>query len=200
MRSQNPQTIENLINELAKLPTIGRKSAERLAYKIVDMEKEDVFSLINAIKETKENIKRCPICGNITDIQICSICSDQSRDKTMVMIVEDAKSISNLEKVGKYNGLYYIYGEIKTSDMGSVSDDRIKALEKRFLNSGVKEVIIAFSPTFEADSVSFLITNILKKYNIVISRIARGIPMGVNLDYFDENAFFSAVEERRRID
>lgn len=195
-----PRDMEELILKLSSLPTIGRKSAKRLAFKIVEMDKEEVLDLAKTLVNVKENIKPCRVCGNITDGDLCDICSDDSRDRTTIIVVEDSSNIISLEKAREYRGLYHVIGGL-LSPRNEIGPENlnIDSLVERVKTGEVKEVILSLSSTTDGEFTSGLISEILKPYGVKVTKIAQGIPIGVSLDYFDEMSIFRAIEDRREI-
>lgn len=195
-----PKDMEELILKLSSLPTIGRKSARRLAFKIVEMDQDEVFDLAKTLVNVKENIKPCSVCGNITDGEICDICSDDSRDKTTIIVVEDSSNIISLEKAREYRGLYHVIGGL-LSPRNEIGPENlnIDSLIERVKTGEIKEVILSLSSTTDGEFTSGLISEILKPYGVKVTKIAQGIPIGVSLDYFDEMSIYRAIEDRREI-
>lgn len=195
-----PRDMEELILKLSSLPTIGRKSAKRLAFKIVEMDKNEVLDLAKTLVNVKENIKPCRVCGNITDGDLCDICSDDSRDRTTIIVVEDSSNIISLEKAREYRGLYHVIGGL-LSPRNEIGPENlnIDSLVERVKTGEVKEVILSLSSTTDGEFTSGLISEILKPYGVKVTKIAQGIPIGVSLDYFDEMSIFRAIEDRREI-
>lgn len=195
-----PRDMEELILKLSSLPTIGRKSARRLAFKIVEMDEAEVLDLAKTLVNVKENIKPCKVCGNITDGDLCDICSDDSRDRTTIIVVEDSSNIISLEKAREYRGLYHVIGGL-LSPRNEIGPENlnIDSLVERVKTGEVKEVILSLSSTTDGEFTSGLISEILKPYGVKVTKIAQGIPIGVSLDYFDEMSIFRAIEDRREI-
>ena len=195
-----PRDMEELILKLSSLPTIGRKSAKRLAFKIVEMDEAEVLDLAKTLVNVKENIKPCKVCGNITDGDLCDICSDDNRDKTTIIVVEDSSNIISLEKAREYRGLYHVIGGL-LSPRNEIGPENlnIDSLVERVKTGEVKEVILSLSSTTDGEFTSGLISEILKPYGVKVTKIAQGIPIGVSLDYFDEMSIFRAIEDRREI-
>lgn len=195
-----PKDMEELILKLSSLPTIGRKSARRLAFKIVEMDQDEVFDLAKTLVNVKENIKPCRVCGNITDGEICDICRDDSRDKTTIIVVEDSSNIISLEKAREYRGLYHVIGGL-LSPRNEIGPENlnIDSLIERVKTGEIKEVILSLSSTTDGEFTSGLISEILKPYGVKVTKIAQGIPIGVSLDYFDEMSIYRAIEDRREI-
>lgn len=195
-----PKDMEELILKLSSLPTIGRKSARRLAFKIVEMDQDEVFDLAKTLVNVKENIKPCSVCGNITDGEICDICSNDNRDRTTIIVVEDSSNIISLEKAREYRGLYHVIGGL-LSPRNEIGPENlnIDSLIERVKTGEVKEVILSLSSTTDGEFTSGLISEILKPYGVKVTKIAQGIPIGVSLDYFDEMSIYRAIEDRREI-
>ena len=196
-----PESLNELIESLKKLPTIGEKSAERLAFAIMNMEEEDANIFSESIKNVKTKIKKCKNCGNITEEELCSICSNDDRDKTLICVVEDSKNIITLEKMGTYTGRYHVLGGLISPIDGIGPDDiEIKSLIDRVKNDDIKEVIIAISPTLEGETTALYISKLLENdSNVVVSRIAYGIPMGADMEYLDPMTLSMALSNRNKI-
>lgn len=193
------QPIARLIDELSRLPGIGPKTAQRLTFYILKMSKERVANLVQAITDAKESIVYCSVCGNFTDVDPCSICSAQHRDKTTIMVVEEPKDVVAVEKTRDYKGLYHVlHGVISPLEGIGPDDIRIKELLAR-VSSGVKEVIIATNPDVEGEATALYIARLLKPLGLKVTRIAHGLPVGGDLDYADEITLAKALEGRREI-
>lgn len=191
-----------LINQLAKLPGVGKKTASRLAYHIVNMDKEDVENLASAIKTAKNEIKRCSICYNITDKDPCEICSNPKRDKSIILVVSESKDVIAIEKTKEYNGLYHVLGGVISPMEGIMVDDiRIKELVSRIGTSDdIKEIILATGFNVEGETTAMVIKKILKPFDdIKISRIAKGLPQGADLEYTDEATLANAIMLRNEL-
>ena len=194
------KALERLEVSLNKLPSVGKKSAERLAFAMLDMEEDDLKEFAEAISNLKESIHLCPICGNLTENEICDICSDESRDKSIIMVVSTPKDILALEKAEDYRGLYHVLGgTISLSKGKGVADLRIKELMERLETGEVKEVILATNPTVDGETTALYLAKLIEPLNIVVTRIAYGLPMGGNLDYTDSLTISRAIEGRRKI-
>ena len=192
--------ISNLIDQLSKLPGIGRKTAQRLAFFILDMEEEDALGLSQSIVDAKEEIKLCSICCNLTDIDPCHICIDDMRDKSIVCVVEGAKDILAMERSREYKGQYHVlHGVISPMDNIGPDDIRVKELLNRLATDEVKEVILATNPTVEGEATALYIAKLIKTLGVKASRIAHGIPVGGDLEYFDEVTLSKAMENRREL-
>lgn len=192
--------IANLIEQLSKLPGIGRKTAQRLAFYILEMEGVEAEKLSNSIVNAKEKIRLCSICCNLTDEDPCHICRDDRRDKSIICVVEGAKDIMAMEKSREYNGQYHIlHGVISPMDNVGPNDIRVKELLNRLSDEEVEEVIVATNPTVEGEATSLYLSKLIKPLGIKVTRIAHGIPVGGDLEYFDEVTISKAMENRREI-
>ncbi len=192
--------IANLIEQLSKLPGIGKKTAQRLAFYILEMDKMEAERLAYSIKEAKEKIHYCKICSNLTDEEICSICSDNRRDRSTICVVEGAKDVVAMEKTKEYKGLYHVlHGVISPMENIGPNDIRLKELLDRLKDGEVQEVIIATNPTVEGEATALYIAKLLKPLGIKTTRIAYGIPVGGDLEYYDEVTLSKAMENRREL-
>ena len=195
-----PESLNNLINSLKKLPSIGEKSAERLAFAIMNFDEEEILLFSNSIKDVKSKIKKCSICGNITENEICDICLNEDRDKTVICVVEDSKNIITLEKMGTYNGKYHVLnGLISPINGKGPKDIEIDSLIQKVNNNDIKEVIIAISPTLEGETTALYISKLLENTKVIVSRIAYGIPMGADMEYLDPMTLSMALNNRNKI-
>lgn len=195
-----PNSLKKLIDSLKKLPTIGEKSAERLAFAIMDMDTDDVEVFSRSIIDAKYKIKKCIICGNITENDVCDICSNKNREEDIICVVEDAKNIISLEKMGSYTGKYHVLGGlISPMDGKGPEDIKVDSLVKRVKNDKIKEVIIAVSPTLEGETTSLYISKLLEDMDVVVSKIAHGIPMGADMEYLDPMTLSMAMLNRNKI-
>lgn len=192
-----PESIEKLIECFKILPSVGNKTAERYALAMLEAPKEKIEQLIEALQLVSNEIKRCPICGNLTDKQLCSICCDENRDNTTICIVQQPKDVIAMEKVKSYKGLYHVlYGAISPLKGILPEDLNTESLFSR-INENIKEVIIATNPTMEGDTTALYLIKALKKYpNITITKLANGLPIGANLDYADEMTLTRALDGR----
>ena len=195
-----PESLNNLIEQFQKLPTIGRKSAERLAMSIVDEDIENVEAFSKSLMEVKERIHHCNICGNLTEEETCKICRDFTRDEEYLCIVEDVRNLIAIEKSGAYRGKYHVLGGL-ISPSDDISPDKlnIDKLIERLDKENIKEIILAISSTIEGETTILFISNLLKGRNIKISKIAQGIPVGSHLEYFDQLTLERALEDRRDV-
>ena len=181
----------------ARLPGIGRKSAQRLAFHILRMPEEEAKAFANAILEAREKIGYCEICKNITDTPRCAICSDETRDKSTVCVVEDSRDVIAIERTKEYHGLYHVLGGL-ISPMDGIGPENlfIKELLARMTDGSVKEVIMATNPTVEGEATAMYLSRLIKPMGIKVSRLAYGIPVGGNLEYADEVTLYRAIEGR----
>lgn len=194
-----PESLNNLINSLKKLPTIGEKSAERLAFAIMNMDDEEANDFSKSIIDVKSKIKKCKICGNITEDEICEICNNDDRDKSIICVVEDCKNIITLEKMGSYQGKYHVLnGLISPIDGKGPDDIEINSLINK-IDDSIKEVIIAISPTLEGETTALYISKLLENKDVIVSRIAYGIPIGADMEYLDPMTLSMALTNRNKI-
>lgn len=192
--------IENLINELTRLPGIGRKSAQRLAFFILSMPNADALSLAEAIQKVKERARFCSQCFNITEKEICEICSDDSRDKSRLVVVEEPSNILVIERVKSFHCLYHVLlGALSPIDGITPERLKIRELVERVKNNGVQEVIIATNPNTKGEITAQYIKEVLSPLGITVSRIAYGLPMGSDIEFADEVTLGKALEGRRQI-
>ena len=195
-----PRSFEELIESLKKLPGVGTKSAERMAYQILNFTEEEVDDFASALISSKRSIKRCKICGQITDNEVCDTCLDENRDQSLICVVQNPKDAFALEKAKEYKGTYHIlYGVLSAVNGIGPSDLNIESLIKRVEEGNVKEIIIATNPNVEGETTALFIAEILTKYGVSVTRLAYGLPVGGNLDYADEFTLLKAIEGRRKI-
>lgn len=191
-----PVAIEKLIEEFAKLPSIGKKSAQRLTLHILNLPKDQVEEFANALIKARGTIKYCSVCGNFTDTDPCAICSNPNREKDIICVVEQPKDIMTMEKVKEFNGLYHVlHGTISPMQGRGPQDIRIRELVAR-MSGDIKEVIVATNPTIEGEATAMYISKILKPLDVKVTRIAAGIPVGGDLEYADEVTLSKALEGR----
>ncbi len=193
-----PNSLEKLIESFEKYPGIGHKTAERLAFHtLLNLSEEDINVFKNALIDSKKKIKRCPICGNITENEICDLCNDKSRDQEVIMILENVKDLMVLEQLEQYHGLYHILNGVINFKYGISADDlNIKPLLKRIDN--IKEIIIATNATVEGETTAKYLKILLKDFKGTITRLAYGLPVGSDLGYADELTILKAIEGRRK--
>lgn len=190
--------LERLIEQFRRLPGIGKKTAVRLAFSVLDFTAEEAEAFADAIRGAKEQVKTCAVCQNISDGELCPVCADENRDRSVICVVEDAKAVMSLEKVKEYGGVYHVlHGAI--SPMAGVGPDqlRIAELMARLTDDTVKEIIIATNPTVEGEATAMYLTRLIKPLGIKVSRLAYGIPVGGELEYADEVTLMRAIEGRR---
>ena len=189
-----------LQESLAKLPSVGKKSAERMAFAMLEMDEEDLNEFSDAIKDLKTKIHFCPICGNITEDEKCYICEDESRDRTTILVVSSPKDVIAFENAEGYNGLYHVLGgTISLSKGKGIEDLNIASLLKRIDENDIKEIIIATNPTVDGETTALYLAKLLENKNVNVTRLAYGLPMGGNLDYADALTLAKAIEGRRKI-
>ena len=192
-----PPSIERVIEEFNKLPGIGQKSAERLAFYLLKKPDIDVEHFGDTVNNMKKGIKFCNICKNLTNNETCSICESESRNKRVICIVEDVLDLVALEKSGEYKGVYHVlHGVISPIDGIGPDELTIAELIKRIKENGADEIIFALNPSMEGEATSAYLMRYIKPYNIKVSRIARGIPVGGNLEYADSQTIKRALEGR----
>ena len=199
MSSYSP-SIEKLIESFEKLPSIGHKTAIRLAFHMLDMTDEEITEFTTSITDAKKKLKYCSTCFNISDIDPCPICSNPKRDQSTICVVEDVRDIMAMERTHEYKGVYHVlHGTI--SPMNGIGPDEIKIKEllNRIRDNDIKEVIIATNPRVEGEATSIYISKLIKAFNIKVTRIAHGIPVGGDLEYTDEITLMKAMEGRREI-
>ena len=194
-----PKELEELIEYFKKLPGIGEKSAERLAISLLDFSEDDINLFTKCIMDGKMNLHPCRICGNITSGDICSVCDNDYRNKNLICVVEDFKSIFAFEKMGKYQGVYHVLGGLISPIDGIGPDElNIDSLIDRCGNDDV-ELVIALKPTIEGETTTQYIKKLLEKMNTKISRLSYGLPVGTELDYLDSLTLERAFEDRKNI-
>lgn len=194
-----PIAIEKLIEEFAKLPGIGNKTAQRLTLHVLNLPQEEVKDFAEALIQARGTIKYCSNCGNFTDKDPCSICSNPNREKSIICVVEQPKDIIAMEKVKEYNGMYHVlHGNISPMAGRGPNDIKLRELISR-INGDVKEVIVATNPNVEGEATAMYISKILKPLGAKVTRIAHGIPVGGDLEYADEVTLSKALEGRKEI-
>lgn len=192
--------IANLIEQFSKLPGIGRKTAQRLAFFVLEMDQLQAEQLSAAIIDAKEEIQYCSICCNLTDNDPCYLCSDERRDGSTICVVEGPKDIIAMERTREFKGLYHVlHGVISPMKNIGPNELKIKELLNRAYNNELKEVILAINPTVEGEATALYIAKLLKPLKVKTTRIAHGIPVGGDLDYFDEVTLSKAMENRREL-
>lgn len=186
-----------VIEELSKLPSIGKKSAQRLALHLVKKDKQDLEALINSLTELKDNIKFCKQCFNISANEICGVCSNPKRDGSIICVVEEASDVIAIENTNEFNGKYHVLGGVLSPLSGiGVEDLKIKELVNRLKDARVKEIILALNPDTEGETTSLYLAKLLKPLDVKITRLARGLPIGGDLEFTDEATIGRAVLNR----
>ena len=189
--------LEKLIEELSKFSGIGRKSATRMAYQIMSMSDEDAASLAGAIQNAHIKLHRCRVCQNYTDADVCNICSNAKRDKSIICVVEHPRDVQAIERTREYNGMYHVlYGLLNPLDGITAEQLTVKELLARLGDDTVKEVIMAMNPTVEGDATAMYLAKLIKPLGIKVTRLAYGLPIGSSLEYADESTLYRALSGR----
>lgn len=198
--SAQPEPIQRIVSELARLPGIGRKTAQRLAYHIVSLPLEDVHALAAALWQGRKAIRYCDACGNYASDALCSICADTARHNGQICVVRDPRDVAAMERMQDYHGLYHVlHGTLSPMDGVGPDDIRIKELMARLSGDEVKEVILATNPDIEGEATATYIARLVKPLGIRCTRIAHGVPVGSDLEYADEVTLSKAMEGRREL-
>lgn len=194
------KSIIDLTNSFKKFPSVGSKSAERMAYALLDMDKSEIDEIINAIENISTKVHQCPICGVLTENNICSICEDKNRNHSTCIVVSHSKDVLAFEEIGTYHGVYHVLnGEISAYHGVTPKDLRISELLDRIDKEDIKEIIIATNPNIEGDTTALYLAEILKNKNVKVSRIGFGMPIGGQLDYTDSYTLKKSLENRTSI-
>ena len=194
------KSLERLQESLAKLPSVGKRSAERMAFAMLEMDDEDLNEFADAIKDLKNKIHFCKICGNITEDEVCEICTDSERDRSTLMVVSSPKDVIAFENTEGYKGLYHVLGgTISLSKGKGVEDLNIDSLLTRVDEGEIKEIIIATNPTVDGETTALYLAKLLQSKPVSVTRLAYGLPMGGHLDYADSLTLEKAIEGRRKI-
>jgi len=192
-----PTKFQKLVELFEKLPGVGNKTATRYAFKLMNESEESINDIIDSLKNVK-SIKRCKVCGFLSDDDTCNICKDSSRDKKTIMVVSSDQDVVAIERTNSYKGMYHVLGGLLSSSKGIFPEDlRIKELEERLKDT--KEVILALESTMDGEMTTLYLDKILKEKNILVTRLASGLPMGANLDYADELTLIKAFNNRNKI-
>ena len=194
------ESLQHLSEQFGKLEGVGRKTAMRLSYSVLDMTDEQAQAFAKAILDAKAKIHLCPICQNLTDREVCAVCRDEARDRTTVCVVEDPKTVMAMEKVREYRGTYHVlHGLI--SPMNGITPDqlKIKELLARVGEGEIDEVIVATNPTVEGEATAMYLSRLLRPLGVRVTRLAYGVPVGADLEYADEITLFRALEGRREV-
>lgn len=197
MAYQYPKSLQNLINELSRLPGVGPKAAQRLSFHLL-AHPDDSLNLSRSLVDAKTCVRPCPRCGNFTDQQLCPICSDADRDRSLLCVVESVADVISLERSGRYNGLYHVLGGV-ISPLDGVGPDSLNldSLLRRVREGGVAEVILATNPTAEGETTALYLARRLKELGVAVSRIAHGMPVGGSLAFTDEATLDLALSDRK---
>lgn len=196
----NVAPLSRLIEKFESLPGIGHKTAQRLAFHVINMPKEEAQSFSSAIMEAHEKIHQCKICQNLTENELCPVCMNDARDKSVICVVEDPRDVLAIERTNEYNGTYHVlHGAISPMDGIGPDQIRIKELLARLDGNDVKEIIMATNPTVEGEATAMYISRLLRPFNIKVTRLAYGVPVGADLEYADEVTLSRALEGRRTI-
>jgi len=194
------EPISKLIAELSKLPGIGRKTAQRLAYHIISLDSEDAYALANAVIQAKQQVKYCSVCHNLTDSDPCALCANPARDHSLICVVQDSKDVIAIERTKEFKGVYHVLGGAISPMEGIGPEDlSIRELMSR-LNETVSEVILATNLNIEGETTAMYLARLIKPFNIKVTRIAKGIPAGADLEYADEATLANAIEGRKILD
>lgn len=194
------EAISRLVNQLSKLPGIGRKTAQRLAYHIISQPEEQVRELAVSIFNGKKQVHFCPVCGNFTDVDPCNICADSERRRDVICVVKDPRDVNAMERMRDYNGLYHVlHGVISPMDGVGPDDIRIRELMERLADGTVKEVVLATNPDVEGEATAAYIARLIKPMGVKVTRIAHGVPVGGELEYTDEVTLLRAFQGRREL-
>ncbi|MBP5308850.1 MAG: recombination protein RecR [Clostridia bacterium] len=192
------EPIGRLINEFTKLPGVGAKTAQRYAYKIVNMPEAEVAEFAEALLRAKKDVHYCRICGNFTEADVCDVC--KTRDKSVILVVKEPKDVIALEKIHEYKGVYHVlHGTISPMDNVGPNDIRIKELLSRIAEGGVEEVIMATNPDVEGEATAMYISSLIKPLGIKVTRLAHGIPLGSDIEYTDEMTLARALADRKTL-
>ena len=195
-----PQTFENLINGLKKLPGVGSKSAERMAYQILNMDDEDITKLATSLLDSKEKLTRCKKCGCMSEGDECEICKDSARDTKTLCVVQSTKDVYALEKVKNYNGVYHVLNGVISPSLGVTPNDlNLNKLVDRIINDEIKEVILATNPNIDGETTALYIAKLLENKDVEVTRLAYGLPVGASLDYADEYTLIKSLQGRRKL-
>lgn len=195
-----PEPIARLMDSFMKLPGIGAKTAARLAFFCMDMREEDVLNFANSLISCKRDLRMCSVCGNVTQEDPCEICADTTRDRTKILVVEDARDVMSMERMKEYKGLYHVLHGVLSPMEGTGPDDiNITSLITRLQNTEIQEVIIATNATAEGEATAMYLSRLIKPAGIKVTRLAHGLAVGSDIEYADEMTLFRAIEGRREL-
>ena len=194
------EAIQRLAEQFGRLSGVGRKTAIRMAFSVIELDAQAAEEFASAIIEAKQKIHECPICGNLTDKELCSVCEDVERNKKIICVVEDVRAVMSLEKVREFNGVYHVLGGV-ISPINGITPDKIRFAEliSRVNNDEVEEVIVATNPTPDGEVTAMYISKYLKPLGVKVTRLAYGVPVGSDLEYADEITLGRALEGRRDV-
>lgn len=193
-----PNSIKQLIDSFKNLPGIGSKTAERLAFSMIDFNEDKLTDFVDAICDVRDKIRKCSVCGNISDTEVCSICSNTNRDSSIIFVVEKAKDIVLFEKLGVYHGVYHVLnGLISPLDGIGPNEISLSKLIERIDNDNINEVILALKPSIEGETTMQYIKKILENKEVKVSKIATGVPIGTDIEYIDSLTLEMAIDERK---
>ncbi len=197
---QRQGLLAKLAKEFVRLPGIGQKTSQRLAFHMMKVNKEEALRLADAIRDVKEFVVFCEQCRNIAESELCDICRDPQRDRTRILVVEEPSTLHAIDQSRGYKGLYHVLmGSLSPLDGVGPSDIRAQELEVRVRDGGVQEVIVATNPTIEGEATAIYLTKLLKPYGVTVSRIAYGIPVGMDIEYADDVTLTKSIEGRREL-
>ena len=195
------ESLQRLVEQFGQLDGVGRKSASRMAFSVLEMSPEDAQAFSDAILEAKRRIHLCPMCQNLTDRELCPVCEDDTRDRGLICVVSDVRTVMAMEKVREYRGVYHVlHGVI--SPMNGITPEQLKVKEllARINEGGVRELMIATNPTVEGETTAMYLSHLVKPLGIKVTRLAYGIPVGADLEYADEATLYRAIQGRRDVD
>ena len=200
MASFFPAALENLIDRFASLPGIGRKSAQRLAFHMLSLPAEEAENFANTVLEARRKVHTCPVCQNLTDADLCPVCSSDNRDRSVVCVVSEPRDVLSIERSREYRGLYHVlHGALSPMNHIGPDDLRIRELLERVGQGGIEEVIMATNPDTEGDATAMYISRLLQPLGVKVTRLGFGVPVGSNLEYADDATMLKALEGRREM-
>jgi recombination protein RecR len=195
-----PKSIRSLVDDFKKLPGIGEKTAERLAMATLSFDMEEIQKFSQSLINVKTKIKRCSVCNGFSEENVCEVCSDTTKDSETLCIVEDVKNVYLIEKINVFNGKFHVLDGLISPSLGKGPEDiNINSLIKRVKEEKIKEIILAFKPSIEGETTALYITRKLADYDVLVSKLAYGLPMGADMDYVDALTLELALEERKKV-
>lgn len=195
------ESLQRLAEAFGRLDGVGRKSAMRMAYSVLDLPDEEAAAFAQAIRDAKEKIHLCPVCMNLTDRELCSICEDENRDRSVICVVEDPKTVVSMEKVREFRGVYHVlHGAISPLNGVTPEQLKVKELLHRLEEGGIREVIVATNPTVEGEATAMYLSRLIRPFGIRVTRLAYGVPVGSDLEYADENTLYRALQGRQSVE